>query len=318
VIAFIAVYGKMFGVGPVCEVLQVAPSSYYAALKRPASARAQRDESLKARILQVWEENRKVYGARKVWWELQDGGLGVARCTVERLMRALGICGTTRGRPRKTTTAAGTEASRPADLVNRDFTAPAPNRRWVADITYIPVRTGFVYAAFVIDLFSRMIVGWKVSASLRSDLALDALEMAVFARSRGGPVAGVVHHSDRGSQYLSIRYGLRLAEAGAVASAGTKGDSYDNAAAESFNGLYKAELIWHDEPEGGWAGVADVGLATAGYVAWFNRQRRHSACERMSPARFEAAWHARQENRTGQKPGKEEPGTGSRPRAGPG
>jgi putative transposase len=307
----------MFGVGPICEILQVAPSSYYAALKRPASARARRDEGLKAKVLQVWEQNRKVYGARKIWWELQDQGLGVARCTVERLMRALGIAGTTRGRPKKTTTA-DTEASRPADLLNRDFTAPAPNRRWVADITYIPVRTGFVYAAFVIDLFSRMIVGWKVSASLRKDLALDALQMAVFARSRSGPVAGMVHHSDRGSQYLSIKYSQRLAEAGAVASVGSRGDSYDNATAESFNGLYKAELIWHDEPGGGWEGAADVGLATAAYVHWFNSQRRHSACERMSPARFEAAWRARQEDQASQKPRKEKPGKGPRRRAGPG
>jgi putative transposase len=289
----------MFGVGPICQVLQVAPSSYYAALKRPASARAQRDEGLKAKILQVWEQNRKVYGARKIWWELQDQGLGVARCTVERLMRALCICGTVRGGPKKTTTA-DAEASRPADLVNRDFTAPAPDRRWVADITYVRVRTGFVYAAFVIDLFSRMIVGWKVSASLRKDLALDALEMAIFRRIRGSSAGGLVHHSDRGSQYLSISYSLRLAEAGAVASVGSKGDSYDNAVAESFNGLYKSELIWHGQPAGGWTGVADVGLATADYVHWFNSQRRHSACERMAPARFEAAWHAGQENQAAQ------------------
>jgi len=185
----------MFGVGPICEVLRVAPSSYYAALKRPVSVRARRDEGLKDKILQVWEQNRKVYGARKIWWELQDQGLGVARCTVERLMRALGIAGTTRGRPRKTTTA-DKEASRPADLVNRDFAAPAPGRRWVADITCIPVKNGFVYAAFVIDLFSRMVVGWKVAASLRTDLALDALQMAIFRRFRGGSAGGLVHHSD--------------------------------------------------------------------------------------------------------------------------
>jgi putative transposase len=307
----------MFGVGPICEVLRVAPSSYYAALKRPASARARRDEGLKAKIVQVWEQNRKVYGARKIWWELQDQGLDVARCTVERLMRALGIAGTTRGRPRKTTTS-DKEASRPADLVNRDFTAPGPDRRWVADITYVPVKNGFVYAAFVIDLFSRMIVGWKVSASLRTDLALDALQMAIFRRFRGGSAAGLVHHSDRGVQYLSVRYGQRLAEAGAVASVGSKGDSYDNAAAESFNGLFKAELIWHDQPGGGWEGTADVERATAGYVHWFNSQRRHSACERMPPARFEAAWHARQENRTEQKPHTGDPGTQAPPRAGPG
>lgn len=175
-----------------------------------------------------------------------------------------------------------------------------------------------MYAALVIDLFSRVIAGWKVPASLRKDLALDALTMAVFSRSRSGPVAGVVHHSDRGSQYLSVKYSQRLAEAGAVASAGSEGDSYDNAAAESFNGLYKAELIWHDEPGGGWEGVADVGLATAACVHWFNSQRRHPACERMAPARFEAAWRARQEDQPGQEPGKENPGTGPPRRAGPG
>ncbi len=170
----------------------------------------------------------------------------------------------------------------------------------------------------MIDLFSRMIVGWKVSASLRKDLALDALEMAIFRRIRGSSAGGLVHHSDRGSQYLAIKYSLRLAEAGAVASVGSKGDSYDNAAAESFNGLYKSELIWHDEPAGGWAGVADVGLATAEYVHWFNSQRRHSACERMAPARFEAAWHAWQENKARQKPRRGDPGTGPPSRAAPG
>ena len=230
--AFIAVYGTLFGVEPVCRVLQVAPSSCYAARNRQPCARARRDELLMAKIHEVWETTgRRVYGARKVWWELQAQGMDVARCTVERLMRALGIRGTTRGKARKTTVPdAG--ASRPPDLVSRDFAAVAPNRRWVADITYVPVRTGFVCAAFVMDLFSRKIVGWKVPASLSASLALDALEMAVSARFRAGQAAhGLVHHSDRGSQYLSIAYTTRLAEAGAVASVGSKGDSYDNAGA---------------------------------------------------------------------------------------
>jgi putative transposase len=297
-VAFIAVFGAVFGVEPICRVLQVAPSSYYAARGRQPSARARRDELLMAKILQVWETTgRRVYGARKVWWELQAQGLDVARCTVERLMRALGIAGTTRGKARKTTVP-DPAVSRPGDLVNRDFTAAAPNRRWVADITYIPVRTGFVYAAFVLDLFSRKIVGWKVSASLAASLALDALEMAVSARFAAGQAAdGLVHHSDRGAQYLSIKYTRRLAEAGAVASVGSKGDSYDNAAAETLNGLYKTELIRHDVPEDGWEGVRDVEAATAGYVGWYNNTRRHSACARMSPAEFEAAWHARQHER---------------------
>ena len=278
----------MFGVGPICKVLQVAPSTYYAARSRAASARDRRDEQLKAKILRVFDDNRRVYGARKVWLALQREGAGVARCTVERLMRAMGIRGTTRGRARKTTVP-DAEASRPADLVNRDFTAPAPDRRWVADITYIRVRAGFVYAAFITDLFSRMVVGWKVSASLSAALALDALEMAISARLRGQPAGGLVHHSDRGSQYLSIKYSKRLEDAGAVASVGSKGDSYDNAVAESFNGLYKAELIWRDGP---WEGVSDVERATGGYVAWFNKQRLHSACADLPPAEFEAAWRA--------------------------
>jgi putative transposase len=288
VIAFIAAYGAMFGVGPICKVLQVAPSTYYAARSRQPSARDRRDEQLKAGIVRVWEANRKVYGARKVWLQMQREGTIVARCTVERLMRAMGLRGTTRGRARKTTVP-DAEAARPADLVNRDFTAPAPDRRWVADITYIRTRAGFVYAAFITDLFSRMVVGWKVSASLTAALALDALEMAIGLRLRGRPAGGLVHHSDRGVQYLSIKYSKRLAEAGAVASVGSRGDSYDNAVAESFHGLYKAELIWKDGP---WDGVSDVERATAGYIAWFNRQRLHSACGDLPPAEFETAWRA--------------------------
>jgi putative transposase len=195
----------MFGVGPICKVLQVAPSTYYAARSRQLSARDRRDEQLKAKILGVFDGNCRVYGARKVWLALQREGVEVAGCTVERLMRAMGIHGTTRGRARKTTVP-DAEASRPADLVNRDLTAPAPDRRWVADITYIRVRAGFVYAAFITDLFSRTIVGWKISASLSAALALDALEMAIGLRLRGQPAGGLVHHSDRGGQYLSIRY----------------------------------------------------------------------------------------------------------------
>jgi putative transposase len=286
------VYGARFGVEPICRVLQVAPSSYYAARSRQPSARALADEQLRARILQVWKANRKVCGARKVWRQLHREGTAAARCTVERLMRSLGIAGAVRGK-RKKTTVPGAEASRPADLLNRDFTAPAPDRRWVADITCVPVASGFVYAAFITDLFSRMIVGWKISASLSASLALDALEMAVFARSRdGGLEDGLVHHSDRGVQYLSVRYSSRLAEAGAIASVGSKGDSYDNAVAESFHGLYKTELIW---PDGPWEHASDVELATASYVAWFNGQRLHSACGNLPPAEFEDAWRHQRE-----------------------
>src|SRR6266571_3956655 len=232
--AFIACYGAMFGVEPICRVLQVAPSSYYAWRSRRPSARSQRDEDLKAKILACFQANRKVYGARKVWLQLHRDGTVVARCTVERLMRALGIAGAVRGRRKKTTTAAAA-AAWPADLLDRDFTAAAPDRRWVADITYVPLAAGgFAYAAFITDLFSRTIVGWKVSPTLSAALALDALEMAVFSRVRrtGRRLAGLVHHSDRGGQYLSIAYSARLAQAGAVASVGSKGDSYDNAIAE--------------------------------------------------------------------------------------
>ncbi len=292
----------MFGVEPICRVLQVAPSSYYAWRSRRPSARSQRDEDLKAKILACFQANRKVYGARKVWLQLHRDGTVVARCTVERLMRALGIAGAVRGRRKKTTTAAAA-AAWPADLLDRDFTAAAPDRRWVADITYVPLAAGgFAYAAFITDLFSRTIVGWKVSPSLSAALALDALEMAVFSRVRrtGRRLAGLVHHSDRGGQYLSIAYSARLAQAGAVASVGSKGDSYDNAVAESFHGLYKTELIG---PDGPWPAVAAVEAATAGYVHWFNTQRLHGACGGIPPAEYEDAWQASHQPPGGRDPG---------------
>jgi putative transposase len=281
----------MFGVEPICRVLQVAPSSYYAWKSRRPSARAVRDERLKAAILGAWEASRKVYGARKMWLQLHRDGTVVARCTVERLMRALGLAGAVRGSRKKTTTAAAA-AAWPADQLDRDFTAGGPDRRWVADITYIPLaRGGFAYAAFITDLFSRKIVGWKVAGSLAASLALDALEMAVFGRG-GGQLAGLVHHSDRGSQYLSVAYTTRLEQAGAIASVGSKGDSYDNAVAESLNGLYKTELIRRDGP---WDTVTAVEAATASYVHWFNGQRLHGACGGVPPAEYEQAWRDRQQ-----------------------
>jgi putative transposase len=281
-------------------VLQVAPSSYYAFRSRQPSARCQRDERLKAAIVRVWEANRKVYGARKVWLALQREGTVAARCTVERLMRALDLHGAVRGpRTKKTTTPGG--GCWPADQLNRDFTAAAPDRRWVADITYIPLASGgFAYAAFITDLFSRMVVGWKVAGGLSAALALDALEMAIFSRARtaGQPLDGLVHHSDRGGQYLSIAYSARLAQAGAIASVGSKGDSYDNAVAESFHGLYKTELIRRDGP---WHTVAQVEAATAGYVHWFNHQRLHGACGGIPPAEYEE--DARRARRRASEPG---------------
>jgi putative transposase len=288
-IAFIDAHRDRFGVQPICRVLQFASSTYYAAKARPPSARSRRDEALKAKILEVFDNNRRVYGARKIWRQLRRDGVEVARCTVARLMRQLGIAGAVRGKPKRTTVA-DEEASRPADLLHRDFTAPAPNARWVADITYVRTAVGFVYAAFVVDVFSRMVIGWKVAGHLRAELALDALEMAIWARQ--GALRGLVHHSDRGSQYASVRYSRRLCEEGAIASVGSRGDSYDNALAESFNGLFKTECVRLDGPFGG---VSDVELATASYVDWFNNQRIHSACDDAPPAEFEAAYYQRQQ-----------------------
>jgi putative transposase len=235
----------------------------------------------------VWQENRRVYGADKLWTQLRREGVQVARCTVERLMRELGIAGTVRGKVVRTTFGDQTVA-RLADLVDRQFRAQAPNRLWVADLTYVRTFSGWVYVAFVIDVFSRYVVGWQVSRSLRADLALDALEMAIWAR-RSESLDGLIHHSDRGGQYLAIRYTERLAEAGAVTSVGSRGDSYDNALAESFHGLYKAELIRKDGP---WRGLDDVEYATLSYVDWFNQKRLHGEIGMVPPAELEASYYA--------------------------
>ena len=235
-----------WGIEPICAVLQIAPSTYHAAKKRPPSARAIRDAELKPQVLRVWEQNLAVYGADKVWDQLNKDGVRVARCTIERLMADLGLQGCRRGRLWVRTTEGDDRLDRPADLVSRQFRAPAPNRLWVADLTYVKTHSGWVYVAFIVDVFSRMVVGWQASRSLRSDLAIDALEMAVFNRQRAGAadLSELIHHSDRGVQYLSVRYSERLADNEIVASVGSKGDSYDNAMAESFNGLYKWELIY--------------------------------------------------------------------------
>ena len=280
---FIADHRERWGVEPICRVLQFAPATYYAATSRPASARDLRDWELKPQIRRIWEENFRVYGADKVWAQLRREGLVVARCTVERLMRDLGLRGVVRGRtPRTTVSAEG--ADRPADLVQRHFVATAPNRLWVADLTYVKTHSGWVYVAFIVDVYSRFVVGWQASRSLRTDLALDALEMAIWGR-RGEQLQGLVHHSDRGVQYLAIRYTERLAQAGAVGSVGSRGDSYDNALAESFNGLYKTELIRKDGP---WRGLEDVEFVTLEYLDWFNQRRLHSELGMLPPAEFEA------------------------------
>ena len=284
---FIAEHRGRWGVEPICRVLQVAPSSYYAAISRPPSARRRRDEALGVAIRRVWEEHRSVYGADKVWAQLRREGTPVARCTVERLMRGLGIRGVVRGTAHVRTTVSDEASSRPLDLVARQFRAPAPSRLWVADLTYVKTHSGWVYVAFVVDVCSRFVVGWQASRSLRTDLALDALEMALWRR-RATPLKGLIHHSDRGVQYLAIRYTERLAQAGAVPSVGSRGDSYDNALAESFNGLYKAELIRHRGP---WRGLEDVEHATLEYVDWFNHRRLHGELGMITPAEFEAAYH---------------------------
>ncbi|WP_240937878.1 IS3 family transposase [Nocardioides sp. JQ2195] len=283
------------GVEPICEVLrdagvQIAPSTYYAAKTRPPSARSIRDAELVTDIKVAHKANLGVYGARKIHAELNREGIPVARCTVERLMRAEGLRGIPREKTRRTTIGDGAETERPEDLVKRKFIATAPNQLWVADLTYVRTHSGWVYAAFILDVFSRMVVGWQVSTSLRTDLALDALDMGLWSRQRAGQdVTGLIHHSDRGVQYRAIRYTERLAEADAVASVGSKGDSYDNAMAEAFNSLFKAECIRNPvmRPKGGWKSVGDVEIAVAEYVDWFNHRRLHGEIGLIPPAELE-------------------------------
>lgn len=244
-----------------------------------------RDRELTEQITTVHKNNYGVYGARKVHAELRRQDVEVARCTVERLMKEAGLQGVVRGKAPRTTIPTA-ETDRPADLVDRRFVAESPNRLWVADITYIRTFAGWVYAAFVIDVFSRMVLGWQVSTSLRTDLALDALEMAIWRRRRAAEgLTGLVHHSDRGVQYRSIRYTDRLEQAEAVASVGSRGDSYDNALAEAFNSLFKAELIYNHGP---WTGAGDVEIAVAEYIDWFNHRRLHGELGHIPPAEFEA------------------------------
>jgi putative transposase len=283
-IAYIDRHKDRFGVEPICRLLPIAPSTYYARKQRLPSARAVRDARLKAEIRRVYDDNFGVYGARKVWRQLHREGIPVARCTVERLMGELGLRGAVRGKTHRTTTP-DAAAPRPADLVDRDFAAQRPNRLWVADLTYVATWSGFVYVAFVIDAFSRFIVGWQTSRSLRTDLPLDALEMAIWHRQ--AQLEGLVHHSDRGSQYLSIRYTQRLAEAGAVTSVGSRGDSYDNALAETIIGLYKTELVRRRGP---WRGIDDLEYATLEWVDWFNHRRLLEPIGHVPPAEFEAAF----------------------------
>jgi len=290
-LSFIEDHRDVHGVEPICGMLPIAPSVYYEhkARQRDPSRlppRLRRDAELREAIERVWKESDSRYGARKVWKQLKREGLQVARCTVERLMAQMGLQGVVRGRAFKRTTVVDEAAQRPPDLVQRSFTADRPNRLWVADLTYVPTGAGFVYVAFVIDAFSRRIVGWRVSNSLRSDLALDALEQALHARS---DLDGLIHHSDRGVQYLSIRYTDRLKEARIELSVGSVGDAYDNALAETINGLYKAEVIRHRGP---WKNLEHVEFATLEWVDWFNHRRLLSSIGDIPPAEFEAMYYA--------------------------
>jgi putative transposase len=259
-VAFIDAHRATYGVEPICAQLPIAPSTYYEQKAREADpsrrpARQQRDAVLRPQVERVWREQRSCYGADKVWKQLAREQIPVARCTVERLMKFLGLRGVVRG-ARYRTTVSDPTAQRPADLVQRNFTATRPNQLWVSDLTYVPTWRGFVYVAFVTDAYSRRIVGWRATTTLRTDLALDALEQALYDRALDGPL---VHHSDRGSQYLAIRYTDRLLDAGITASVGSRGGAYDNALAETINGLYKAEVIHHLGP---WKGLDDVEYAT--------------------------------------------------------
>jgi len=281
-----------FGVEPMCKMLPIAPSTYYEFKARERDperhpARYHKDEALKPQIVRVWHENLQVYGARKVWKQLHREALPTARCTVERLMKALELSGARRGKAYKTTIP-DEGSARPADLVERAFVATRPNQLWVADITFVATWRGFVFVAFVVDVFARRIVGWRVSTSIKTDLVLDALEQAIYAR---GKADDLIHHSDRGSQYLSIRYSERLAEAGITASVGSVGDSYDNAMAETINGLYKTEVI---RKRGPWRNVDEVEYATLEWVDWFNNRRLLEPIGDIPPAEYEAVYYQNQ------------------------
>ncbi len=289
--AFIDEHRDTYGVEPICRVLPIAPSTYYLHAARrtdPARrpARTQRDDALSPQIQRVWDENRQVYGVRKVWKQLHRERVAVARCTVARLMRRLGIAGVVRGKPVRTTRH---DPARPCplDRVNRQFRADRPDQLWVSDYTFVSTWQGFAYVAFVIDVYARRIVGWKLSASQQTQFVLDALEQALHARRPGH---ALVHHSDRGSQYVSIRYTERLAEAGIEPSVGSVGDSYDNALAETINGLFKAEVVHRRS----WRSREELELETLRWVDWFNHRRLLGSIGHIPPAEAEANYHRHQ------------------------
>ena len=292
-VRYINDHRERFGVEPICAVLPIAPSTYFRVRaqqqdEQNRSARAKRDDELRVLIRRVYEESfGGVYGPRKVWKQLRREGHNVARCTVERLMREMGLAGAVRGRAWKVTTQSEPALDRPADLVDRTFVATRPNQLWVSDFTYVATWAGFVYVAFVIDVFARRIVGWRVSSSMRTDFVLDALEQAIYARGGTMP-AGLVHHSDQGTQYLSMRYTDRLADAGIAPSVGSRGDAYDNALAESVIGLFKTEVIQRLGP---WRNLDGVEIATLTWVDWFNTRRLLEPIGYVPPAEYEAQYY---------------------------
>ena len=291
-VAFIDDHREQFGVEPICRVVPIAPSTYFRhklEQRDPArrSRRAQGDEALRAIIRRVWTEHRHVYGPRKVWKQMGREGLHAARCRVRRLMREMGLTGAVRGRAWTITTHSDACIDHPADLVERHFTATRPNQLWVSDFTYVATWRGFVYVAFVIDVFARRIVGWRVSTSLVTDFVLDALEQAIYDRCGDG-MDGLVHHSDRGTQYVSMRYTSRLADAGIAPSVGSRGDSYDNALAESIIGLFKTEVIRRLGP---WRHAEAVEFATLDWVDWFNHRRLLEPIGYVPPAEYEARYY---------------------------
>jgi putative transposase len=295
-VAYIDGHRDEFGVEPICKVLRIAPSTYYAAKRRQLapSARAVRDAVMMQLLMVLWVANRKVYGAHKLWKAARRGGHDVGRDQVARLMRAMEIEGISRRRRKVFTTIADPDALRPPDLVNRNFTAERPDALWVTDLTYVPTRTGMAYVCFIVDAFSRRIVGWRVAAHMRTDMVLDALEMA--RRSRGARrLVGLVAHADAGSQFTSVRFTERLDEIGARPSIGTVADSYDNALAETTNGLYKTECVRGPDAPAVWDDVDQLELETLSWVHWFNEHRLHSHCNDVPPAEFEAAFYAAQQ-----------------------
>jgi transposase InsO family protein len=293
-VTFLDDHRDAYGVESICSVLPIAPSTYYEQKARQADpdrlpARAKRDRILSEEILRVWKENFGVYGAVKVWKQLAREGFAAARCTIERLMRKLGLQGAIRGKKFKTTVT-DESSSRPLDLVDRDFNATRPNQLWVADFTYVATWRGFTYVAFVVDVFARKIVGWRASTSMRADLVLDALEQALHDRSDADHDR-LVHHSDQGVQYLSIRYTERLAEAGIEPSVGSRGDAYDNAMAESVIGLYKTEVILRKGP---WKNSDEVEFKTLEWVDWFNNRRLLEPIGYVPPVEYEAMYYQQQ------------------------